>query len=61
MWVTQQYFNGDLSGHFYQFCNLLPINYNLSQNKQRKIQKLRDSAIQAKHSGDENCIKDLFE
>lgn len=60
-WIVQQYFYGNLSEHFYRFCEFLPINYNLSQDKQKKIQRLKELARQAQCSDDENIIKSLFE
>lgn len=60
-WIVNNYFCGNLSDHFYRFCELLPINWNLSENKQNKIQKLKDSAQMVKYSDNENCIQNLFE
>lgn len=60
-WIVQQYFYGDLSKHFYRFCDLLPINYNLSQENKNKIQRLKYLAVKSQDSDNENCIKDLFE
>lgn len=62
-WIVQQYFYGDLSlsEYFYRFCNLLPINYNLSQENQKKILRLKYLAVKSQDSDNENCIKDLFE
>ena len=62
-WIVQQYFYGDLSlsEYFYRFCNLLPINYNLSQENKNKIQRLKYLAVKSQDSDNENCIKDLFE
>lgn len=60
-WIVQQYFYGNLSEHFYRFCELLPIDYNLSQDKQKKNQRLKELARQAQCSDDENIIKSLFE
>lgn len=59
-WIVQQYFYGDLSKHFYRFCNLLPIYYNLSQENQKKILRLKKAAKEAQDN-DEYCIKGLFE
>lgn len=61
-WIVQQYFYGDLSlsEYFYRFCNLLPINYNLSQENQKKILRLKKAAKEAQDN-DEYCIKGLFE
>ena len=61
-WIVQQCFYGDLSlsEYFYRFCNLLPINYNLSQENQKKILRLKKAAKEAQDN-DEYCIKDLFE
>lgn len=60
-WIVGQYFYGNLAEHFYQFCQILPLDYSLSQDKQRKILKLRDSAAQANYNNDESYIKGLFE
>lgn len=60
-WIMQNSFCGNLAQHFYRFCELLPINRNLSQDKQRKIQKLKDSAKRAEYSDDKSTIQDLFE
>lgn len=60
-WITQQYFYADLANHFYKFCELLPINYSLSQEKKNKIQRLKDLVRKAKYSDDESCIRGLFE
>ncbi|WP_297600485.1 hypothetical protein [Helicobacter sp. UBA3407] len=60
-WIVQKSFYGDLSEHFYNFCNLLPINYDLSQEKKNQIQRLKDLARKAKYSDDESCIRGLFE
>lgn len=60
-WIVNNCFYGNLSDHFYRFCELLPINWNLSENKQNKIQKLKDSAQMVKYSDNENCIQNLFE
>lgn len=60
-WIVQQYFYGDLSKHFYRFCDLLPINYNLSQENKNKIQRLKYLAVKSQDSDNEYCIKDLFE
>lgn len=61
-WIVQQCFYGDLSlsEYFYRFCNLLPINYNLSQENQKKILRLKKAAKEAQDN-DEYCIKGLFE
>ncbi|WP_369607066.1 hypothetical protein [Helicobacter trogontum] len=42
--IVNKGFYGNLSDHFYQFCESLPTNWNLSENKQSKIQRLKDSA-----------------
>ncbi len=61
-WIVGQYFYGDLENHFYRFCELLPINYNLSQEKKNQIQRLKDLVRKVQYSSDdENCIKCLFE
>ncbi|OCR13808.1 nucleotidyltransferase [Helicobacter pullorum] len=64
-WIIYNSFYGNpnenLAQHFYRFCELLPINLNLSQENQRKIQKLKDSAKNAKYSDDKSTIQDLFE
>ncbi|RDU62291.1 SMODS domain-containing nucleotidyltransferase [Helicobacter sp. MIT 14-3879] len=60
-WIVQQHFSGDLSEHFYSFCELLPINSNLSQDKKNRIEKLKKSAKEARDYDNESCIKDLFE
>ena len=59
--IVRQSFYGDLGEHFYRFCQILPLDYSLSQDKQRKILKLRDSAAQANYNTDESYIKGLFE
>lgn len=64
-WIIHNSFYGNpnenLAQHFYRFCELLPINRNLSQENQRKIQKLKDSAKRAEYSDDKSTIQDLFE
>ncbi|KGI56319.1 SMODS domain-containing nucleotidyltransferase [Campylobacter sp. MIT 97-5078] len=60
-WIVGKTFNGNLAKYFYRFCELLPINYNLSQEKKNKIQKLKDLARKAQDSNNKNCIKGLFE
>lgn len=64
-WIIHNSFYGNpnenLAQHFYRFCELLPINPKLSQENQRKIQKLKDSAKRAEYSDDKSTIQDLFE
>ena len=47
-WITQQYFYGNLTDHFYRFCELLPINCDLPQWKIDKINILKSKAKKAK-------------
>lgn len=60
-WIMQNSFCGNLAQHFYRFCELLPINRNLSQDKQGKIQRLKKSAKIAESRDDKSTIQDLFE
>ncbi|HHP0356361.1 TPA: SMODS domain-containing nucleotidyltransferase [Campylobacter lari subsp. concheus] len=60
-WIVNNYFYGNLSEYFYQFCELLPINWNLSENKQNKIRRLKVSAQNTKCSDNEIYLQGLFE
>ncbi|ENQ6654198.1 nucleotidyltransferase domain-containing protein [Campylobacter lari] len=60
-WIVNNYFYGNLSEYFYQFCELLPINWNLSENKQNKIRRLKVSAQNTKCDDNEIYLQDLFE
>lgn len=60
-WITQQYFCGNLAEFFYSFCELLPIDHNLSQEKINIIKKIKESAKNAKIYNDSLCIESLFE
>lgn len=63
-WIIHNSFYGNpnenLAQHFYRFCESLPISPNLSQENQRKIQRLKDSAKRAEYSDDKSTIQDLF-
>ncbi|EAH7071041.1 nucleotidyltransferase domain-containing protein [Campylobacter jejuni] len=60
-WIVNNRFYGNLSDYFYQFCELLPINWNLSENKQNKIQRLKVFAQNTKCSDNEIYLQGLFE
>ena len=60
-WIVGQCFCGNLADHFYGFCKLLPINYNLPQYKKIKINTLKNNARQAECFVDSSYIKSLFE
>lgn len=59
-WITQQYFYGNLAEYFYTFCKLLPINYDLSQEKMRKIKKLKEVVENAQIYNDSSYIEKLL-
>lgn len=59
--VDNIYTYGNLADYFYAFCNTLHTNYNYSQYKNNKIERLKEKAFIASMLDTEADIVDLFE